>query len=315
MAEELIAKFPDMETDRIAKIIDSHLQGTVEYEKIRSAIKLAKYGDITRRNGKTYIYPGMIDKIKLPESKAEAIERFQLPSGIKKVLVLSDVHIPYHDIRAIEAALEHGHKQGIDCIFLNGDILDLYQLSDHEKDPRKVSFKGELDAGREFLAELRRLFPAVPIYYIPGNHENRMERFLYKNPQLLGNPEFRLDSLLQVASHGVTWIEHSTAVYFGKLLVEHGDKLRGSGGVNPARTLLLKFKRPTICGHFHRTSQANGVIYDDSTLMAWSSGCLCELSPQYMPVNEWNHGASIIELFDNGQFHVENFQIIKGKVY
>lgn len=311
MAEELLAKHPEMETDRVCKIVDSHLQGTVKYDDIRRAVKAIKYGTV--KNG--YQYPPMFPPPAMPESKAAAIERFTLPSGIKRALVLSDVHIPYHDIPAINAALEHGYKRGIDCIFLNGDILDLYQLSDHEKDPRKVSLKGELDAGRSFLAELRRLFPAVPIYYIPGNHENRMERFLYKNPQLLGNPEFKLDSLLRVAEHGVVWLEHSTAVYFGKLLVEHGDKLRGSGGVNPARTLLLKFKRPAICGHFHRTSQANGVVYDDSTLMAWSTGCLCELSPQYMPVNEWNHGGAIVEIYDGGQFHVENFQIIKGKVY
>lgn len=156
-----------------------------------------------------------------------------------------------------------------------------------------------------------------PIYFIPGNHEARLQRFLrVKAPELLGNEEFELKSLLRCGEHRIEYLEHFSKVFFGKLLIEHGDKLRGAGGVNPARTLLLKFKRPTICGHFHRTTSANHNVYDDTHMMAWSTGCLCELEPDYMPVNEWNHGAAIVErLSDDGHFRVDNFQIINGKVY
>lgn len=253
----------------------------------------------------------------LPESHSKKTNTWRLPKAYKRTLILSDLHFPYQDNDAIKCALRYGKEKGIDSIYINGDMLDFYQLSFHEKDPRKTSIKTELEMGREFFKMLRRDFPECAIYFIQGNHCIRMERYLrVKAPELLDVEEFRLDILLRMAEHGVVEIPHGSKCYFGKLLVEHGDKMRGAGGVNPARTLSVRFKRPTLCGHFHRTSSSNAVIYDDSSIMCWSTGCLCDLEPDYMPLNEWNHGAAIIEVNHSDQsFRVENFIIINGKVY
>lgn len=251
----------------------------------------------------------------IPESHSIKQNVFKLPKSIKKVLVLSDIHFPYHDVEALTAALNYGKQQGIDAIYLNGDIMDFYQVSFHEKDPRKTNIADELEMCREFFKQLRANF-SCPIYFIPGNHEIRLERYLkVKAPELLGIPEFSLDILLRVGEHRIEYLKHGTKVYFGKLLVEHGDKMKGAGGVNPARTLLLKFKRPTICGHFHRTSAANSKVYDDDSMMAWTSGCLCELEPSYMELNEHNHGFIIVNVNEDDTFNVENKMIINGKVY
>lgn len=72
----------------------------------------------------------------LPKSYTEYPEKWYLPKSSKKVLVLSDIHIPYHDVDAINAALEYGKQQGIDTIYLNGDIADFYMISQHQKDAR-----------------------------------------------------------------------------------------------------------------------------------------------------------------------------------
>lgn len=251
----------------------------------------------------------------LPDSHAVIKQPYKLPKSITKVLVLSDIHFPFQDNEAIQAALAYGKKEEINCIYLNGDILDMYQLSFHEKDPRKWNVSMELEMGREFLKMLRKNF-SCPIYFIPGNHEIRIERYLrVKAPELLDIQEFRLDILLRMREHDIIYLDHASKVYFGKLLVEHGDKMKGAGGVNPARTLLQRFKRPTICSHFHRTSTANGRIYDGDGLMAWSLGCLCGLEPDYMELNEWNHGAAIIDIEPSGNFRVNNFQIINGEIY
>lgn len=253
----------------------------------------------------------------IPESHNKKAEVWKLPKAYKNVLVLSDIHFPFHDEKALLAALKYGQEKKVDAIFLNGDILDFYQLSFHEKDPRKVSFKEEIEMGRQFLAMLRRDFPGTAIYYIPGNHEVRLERFLrVKAPELLDMQEWKMESLLRFGENGVVGIEHGSKCYFGKLLVEHGDKMKGAGGVNPARTLSLKFKRHTICGHFHRSSESNSSVYDDDYIMCWSTGCLCDLEPDYLPLNEWNHGAAIIQVdHKTDEFHVENFKIMRGKVY
>lgn len=323
LAIEVCSKHPDSPSMTLArKIYKENPEVFIDLEDARYVIRnvRGKAGEKMRKEIKDKsLYdkaPRPLNPFNLPESEAKDKKPFKLPKASKKVLILSDIHIPYHDNSAIIAACEEGLKQGVDTVYLNGDILDFYQLSFHEKDPRKRSLADELEAGRTFLAWLRETFPTQTIYYITGNHEYRLERYLrVKAPELLDCNEFKVDVLLRFREFDIINIPHRSKVYFGKLLVEHGDKLLGAGGVNPARTLLLKFKRPVICGHFHRTTSANSKVYDSHTDMAWSTGCLCELEPNYMEVNEHNHGAAIIDVENNGSYRVNNFLIINGKVY
>ena len=246
---------------------------------------------------------------------SEERPKWFLPKSIKKVLLLSDIHFPYHDVRALTTALKYGQKEEVDAIFINGDLMDFYQLSFHEKDPRVTSISDELEATRKFFDGLNKAFPNTLIYYIPGNHEARLERYLrVKAPELLDVQEFRIDVLLKLGEKGILYLEHGTKCYFGKLLVEHGDKMKGSGGVNPARSLFAKLKRHAICGHFHRTSEATEKVYDGDVVVTYSTGCLCELEPRYMEVNNHNHGFALVEM-DGENFKVRNLKIVNGKVY
>jgi len=249
------------------------------------------------------------------EHEPEDVNEFKLPTSLKRVGILSDIHLGYHDTNAIKGALDFFKKREVDCIFLNGDILDFYDLSFHEKDIRKRNLPNELELARVFLDHINEEFPKAIKYFIPGNHEKRLQRYLMlKAPELLGCDEFKLEVLLKLGEKNINYIPHNSDVYFGKLMVEHGDKMKGSGGVNPARTALLKFKRPVIVGHFHRTTSANNSIYNDSPIMAWSLGCLCKLKADYLMVNEWNHGCAIVDMFGE-EYRVHNKIIINGEVY
>ena len=86
------------------------------------------------------------------------------------------------EIIVIEGRLE-GIEAKPDAVLLNGDTLDFYAMSDHEKDPRKVRWNEELEACRAVLKMIRKAFPSVPIYFKSGNHEYRMERHLMKHQQ------------------------------------------------------------------------------------------------------------------------------------
>lgn len=320
--EEMCRQFPEIPTLSLAKKIFADQPDLFkDVEAARTYVRMYRGESKSRSsNFKQHrITPQSTPKSKsiLPQSFAHKKEPFHLPQSSKKVLILSDIHIPYQDNEAIIAACEYGKSKGIDTVYLNGDILDIYDLSFHEKDPKKrPTFADELEMGRQLLEWLRDFFPTEQIYYIPGNHENRIKRWLaVKSPQWIGVHEVELAVLLGLADLGIHWLEHKSKVYFGKLLVEHGDKMSGSGGVNPAKTLLDRFKRSAICGHFHRTNQFNGKIYDGDIMMAWSTGCLCELEPEYMEVNQHNHGAAIVEIFKDGKYRVDNFQIIDGRVY
>jgi len=319
IARKVCKRFPDSPTLTLAKKL--YKENPKVYKDIENARNFVRnirglggsknYKDKTLYKEPTYNY----NPFDLPGSLSVKQKTWKLPASIKKVLLLSDIHFPYQDNQALTTALKYGQKEKVDAIFLNGDLMDFYQMSFHEKDPRLMDLSGELEMCRNFFASLRKNFPKAMIYFIPGNHENRMERYLrVKAPELLDMQEFKIDALLRVREFGVHYIEKGTKCYFGKLLVEHGDKMRGSGGVNPARTLFLKLKRHAICGHFHRTSEATEKVYDGDVVVTYSTGCLCELEPRYLEVNNHNHGFGIVEM-DGNNFTVYNKKIVGNKVY
>ena len=254
----------------------------------------------------------MIQKLQLPESHTKIRNSFTFPTGCKKLGVFGDVHIPYHDNTALEVMFKKFEEEKVDSIFINGDLLDFYQLSFHEKDPREVHFKGEIEAGKEFLAYIRSRFPDIPIYYITGNHENRFERYLrIKASELLDIDECRLDVILHVAEYKIEYLPFRSKVVFGDYTIEHGDKIPGAGGVVPARTLLMRLKSNSIVNHFHKSSESSQRIYgvgEPTNIRAYSLGCMCDLAPEYMEINEWNHGFCIMSKIKD-KVSVSNYKI------
>ena len=239
-------------------------------------------------------------------------------TGKNKVLILSDIHIPYHDENALKSAVEFGRKVKPSIILLNGDIGDFYGVSRHSKDPRR-ELSQELEAIRQFLFWLRKQFPKARILYKVGNHEDRLHRFLLSRaPELLGIQHFSLSSFLHFDEMKIELIESLQLVRLGLLPVYHGHELpQGiSSPVNPARGIWMRVQESLLCGHWHRTSEHTESTGLEKRLSScWSTGCLCDLSPDYAIVNRWNHGFAVVEIDDSGQYEVSNYKIINGKIY
>lgn len=212
-------------------------------------------------------------------------------------------------------AIQYGIDQKVDAVLLNGDIMDMYSASQHEKDPRKRDLKNEIDQTRQFLGMLRKAFDGKPIYYRAANHEYRLERYLMKYAEiLLGMPEFELPTLLRLGELGIEYIKPQVPMHLGKLTVLHGDEYRGAGGVNPARWLSLRTGDNSLVGHFHRTSTHFDRTVRGDTRGWWSTGCLCALDPDWLRFTQWSHGLAIVNLNPDGSFEVENMTIVNGKV-
>ncbi|MBK7360725.1 MAG: hypothetical protein IPI96_16180 [Saprospiraceae bacterium] len=73
-------------------------------------------------------------------------------TGFKKVGILSDIHVPYHSITAITAALDNFVKIGIDCLLLDGIKLIFTDCQSTRK-TQKRSVPDEIDK----LGELNQL--------------------------------------------------------------------------------------------------------------------------------------------------------------
>ncbi|NBW15322.1 MAG: hypothetical protein EBR82_45740, partial [Caulobacteraceae bacterium] len=233
----------------------------------------------------------------------------------KKIGILSDIHFPYHSLEALTIAIRHLKNSQIDCLYLNGDIMDFYSISRHEKDKDLRDFKREVDMSRDFLKKLRDLFPTIPIYYKLGNHEQRWAKSLQMQAdefaqlhELQFNIFFNLDKLQ------FNVVDDWQGMEMGDLLVVHGHELYGAGGINPSQNLMNKTLCNTLMGHVHRTSTTQKKTAFKEFINTYTTGCLTVLSPKYMPFSQHNNGFAIVEI-NEGKSKVFNLQIKDGKIY
>ena len=251
---------------------------------------------------------------KLPQSEETIYEPFIIKA--KKLAVLSDIHIPYHSVTALSAALDLIQSEKPDAILLNGDTIDFYGLSRFMKDPRKRSVAHELQATRDFLDVLSQF--GAKIYFKIGNHEERYEHYLMRvAPELLGVREFELKHLLGLDTRGIDLIGDKRIIKANDLNIVHGHEFGQSifSPVNIARGLFLRGKVSAMQGHNHQTSSHTESDMNGNIVTTWSLGCLCELNPAYLPINKWNHGFCIINLHEDlVNYEVINYRIHKGKI-
>lgn len=250
---------------------------------------------------------------KLPGSDETTYDPYIL--NAKRALILSDVHIPYHSIEALTATFNQAKKEKPDCVLLNGDTLDFHGLSKFVKDPKKRSFADELKAFKEFFQILQKTFKAKIVFKV-GNHEERYMHFLWmKAKELEGVHEFTLEQIIRSRAEGIEIVQDKRIIKAGDLNIIHGHEFAASvfSPVNVARGLYLRGKRSAIQGHNHQSSEHTEPDMDGKITTTWSTGCLCELHPEYMPINKWNHGFAVIDIAGN-EYHVRNKRIYKGKV-
>jgi predicted phosphodiesterase len=255
----------------------------------------------------------------LPESFQDKREPFKLPKACNNILLISDLHIPYHDIEAVTIALRYGVENECNTIFINGDLIDCAQVSRFERDMSKRSAREEFDATKQFLVALRATFPNASIYWLKGNHCIRWEKFLaQKVSEIWDDPYFHLEERLKLNEQRVTILDDKVLVKAGKLSITHGHHIfKGIfSPVSPARGAYMKAKQSVVVSHVHRASHHPEVDLDGNTVSCYSTACLCELRPNYSPlVSNSQHGFAHIKVEPNGDYHIRNYQIIKGKIF
>ena len=249
----------------------------------------------------------------MPKSMAEPwtpyVMRVTGPVGI-----LSDVHVPYHSEVAVAAAVGHLKEENLSGLLLNGDIADFYAISRYMKDPAKRDFKGELESVRGFLGWLRQEFPGIPIVYKTGNHEDRWQHWLFQHAaEISDDRRMSLTAWLDLDKLDIELVEDQRPVMLGKLPVLHGHELpKGMAApVNVARGAWMRTLSTCLVGHSHRTSNhAESDMWHHETA-CWSTGCLCDLRPDYAVINRWNHGFAVCTVHDRGAFDVHNYRVMQ----
>ncbi len=327
IAREYIIRFPSTPSLTLAKkIYAENITVFKDVEDARSFVRFVRgiSGKLSRKTKDKqlklfHIKPRSLNKnpFHLPKSDSKKPKVLTLPSKYDNILVLSDLHLPYHDVEALSIAIQYGIDKNINCIVINGDLLDFFMISRFTKTKYGRSVADELEVAKDFLDILNREFPEIPIYFLMGNHDVRLQLYLaVKAPELLDMNEFRLEYLLDAKKHNMTVLDETTLMRINRLNITHGHMLiRGIfSPVNSARGAFLKAKAPVLIGHVHKVSTHSETTLSGKTITTYSTGCLCELNPDYFPFgNNYSHGFAHVKV-ENGLFKVRNIQIVNGEI-
>lgn len=335
---KLVRENPNLSTHMLArKLFTAWPDYFSNVESARTAVRVRRgaNGDSCRRQTKAHaetFQDRREFKWEMPKSQAETWEPYILPDG--EVLVLSDIHIPYHDEIALGAALDYGSKmnggKGPDTILLNGDTADFFAISRFQKDPRQRNLAGEIQALRQFLGYIRQRFPKAKLIYKLGNHDERWEHWQWeKAPEYLDIPQMTMESILtseieqtekfdyQPKIDGVIWVKDQRPIMAGALAILHGHEYpKGmTNSVNPARGNFLRGMESSLAGHLHRSSYHPEKTMFGRVIACWTTGCLCGMWPAYARINKWDASFATVTVKSGHEFTVNPLAIVKGKVY
>lgn len=184
----------------------------------------------------------------------------------RRVLTLADVHVPIHDQHAVDAVIAFARDIRPDAIVINGDFIDCWLISSFDHTPERLFSPGarlqeELDAASPILAALSST--CSTLYYVPGNHERRLQRLVTAHPGLFGLNALAWSALLR-APPNVRFCDYGAQLRIGPVTWVHGDRVISDRAVHLAHLFLLKYLgRNIVFAHHHRDQRMHRTVPDE----------------------------------------------------
>lgn len=189
-----------------------------------------------------------------------------------------------------------------DEIILQGDFMDCASFSAWDLDKkRKMENKRWLKEVAEGKKELDWLQKnSKKVTYLGGNHEDRIERYLDKNPESEGLIE--VQNILNLKERGIKFYPWTSQQLYktGKLYWTHGYY----GGEHFAKKNLTVFGCNIVSGHLHKPQTYFKTAKMTEAMMSWGLGCLSSRTPDYLrgKPSTSNNGFGIAYVKDDGTF-------------
>lgn len=208
-----------------------------------------------------------------------------------------------------------GEELKPDRIVVLGDFVDFYCTSAHRKDPNRASqLEYEIKSGNEGLDALDAL-GAKKKYFIQGNHEENLERYLKDNAPAIFNL-VKVDELFRLKKRGWSYTKFGDSLKIGKMNFTHCiGKIGGTTAHVKSRT---KHGGNLIMGHTHLMSiDYTGNAENKHHLGAMLGWLGDPAKAEYAHRAEkwpWQHGFGIAYLESTGTVHLQLCPIIKQKV-
>ena len=169
---------------------------------------------------------------------------------MKKIVVISDLQVPYHDERAVRNVASFIRRFKPDQVITIGDEIDLPQIS-RWTEGTPGWFEQSLGSDRDATVEI--LWELQVTDMIRSNHTDRLYNVIMKKiPAFLALPELKFEKFMKLDELGIKF--HRKPLEFAPdWIAIHGDE--GSVKPTPGLTALEAARRhgkSVVCGHTHR---------------------------------------------------------------
>jgi len=225
------------------------------------------------------------------------------------IIVGSDIHIPFQDALAVKSFINYCAKKQPNVIVLNGDIIDMFMLSKFTKGEGRNPLE-EITEARGLLESIRAVCPNALIYYVIGNHETRLERYvLNKAPELASLIE-DVFSIIKVSDFKIRGCASLTVN--DNLVFKHGTLLGNKSGLSAIKEMENAYMSGCT-GHTHRLCKY--IARKSGKKFFWmETGCLCDLNPEYMILPNWQQGFGFVEIKNGKVRNAKIIEIEKGEI-
>lgn len=184
-----------------------------------------------------------------------------------RVLLISDMHIPYHHKDTMEFLAYLKEKYNPTRVICLGDEVDGHALSYHDSDPDLMSAGDELKAALPVIAQIQELFPVMDI--LDSNHGS----LVWRKAKTHGIPKQYIRSYNEVLGVGSDWVWHNdmtiTLPDGNKCYLHHGKS-------NNVTRVSQTMGMCTVQGHYHEILKVDYWGNPNGLYWALQSGCLID---------------------------------------
>lgn len=221
---------------------------------------------------------------------------------IKKGVVLSDIHAPFHDVNTLCALRSFLVWYKPDLLVFNGDLIDCYNHSFFNKSPNRTrgGIQREFDVTNMLIQFLIKGLTDTEVVHVIGNHEYRFWRSLIESDKFFTIRDLNFKQLLGLDELGVKF--ETGSLLYHNLLIKHGYRTT----VHVANTELTSELVSGTSGHAHR-SQLIFKTTRDREMFWLSTGHLSDINQvDYVNIKanavNWQQSFGIFYFCDNPTF-------------
>ena len=184
----------------------------------------------------------------------------------KRILVISDLHIPYHRPDSFEFLKEIKKQFKPDTIINIGDEIDCHALSFHDHNPDLPSAGHELIRSKDFIKELESIFPKMTL--LDSNHSSLVYSRAIKSGIHRGYLK-EYNEFLNVKNW--KWVENLT------LTLPNKQRCFFTHGVSADVVKVSQINSMNcVQGHFHSKFSLSFWANSDCLFFAMQVGCLIQ---------------------------------------